>query len=94
MRHPTGWSRWTHHEKGGEYIFLTEAVGLDEEDAEEFAYFLWIDPATGVHKARVCRMSTWHAIMQPHPTAESYQDQWLRESQAEADEDPELDELI
>lgn len=93
MNVPVGHSKWTHREKGGEYTFLTVALGTGADHGVEFAYYLGADKATGMLQAFVRRLDEWHAAMMPHPTAENPYEARLAELQGEAD-DNDLDELI
>lgn len=92
MSHPTGWSKWTHREKGGEYDVLTVAKGTGPDRGVEFVYYLGLDKGTGMLQAFVRRLDSWHEAMVPHPTAENAYERRLRELEAENDND--LDELI
>jgi|GEM_PF-5239384 hypothetical protein len=63
--HPTGWTKWTHREQGGDYTFLTVARGTGEDHGVEFAYYLGLDQGSGTLRTFVRRLEEWHRVMTP-----------------------------
>lgn len=90
MIRPTGWSKWSHRELGGEYTVLTVALGTGPDQGVEFVYYLGFDG--GRHQALVLRLSDWDRFMVPHPTAKNAYETYLAELAGH--DDDELDELI
>lgn len=64
MKHPAGWSKWTHREQGGTYTFLTVAKGTGADHGTEFAYYLGMDRGTATVSAFVRRLDDWHREME------------------------------
>lgn len=71
-KHPPGWSKWTHREKGGEYTALTVAKGTGVDHGVEFVYYLGLDKDSGALQAFVRRLDDWHAKMEPVETLDDF----------------------